>query len=406
MTSINNSIAEDNIKHLNRFRFIPPSPSYIAGFIDGDGCLYIRKIKNGYQTGISIAQCRTNILQILKYHFGGSITTSTKRNNKSIDAIDNDNSYNKHNIRNQYNLMIRSNEYEILLNYLMGSLITKDYKYQCLCQFSKHVNIPNKIEEKELIFNKYLNFVPTFVIEDVIYEKRLNLEYIAGLFDAEGCLYINKNNYNKFYISIVQKNNIALLYKIIHYLGFGNIEEEYRFKIYNKNDCLKFILLIKDLLIVKYNQSVAFIELLMTDDVIIKENMYKICNEEKHQIELFTGINQMDEGKDMYNNTLHLRKIKDKICKEIINKQIYREKSLKMKGINNHNFGKKLTEDTKNKMSNSIKLAKRTISDETIIKVKMLIKDGYKNIEIQNMLDLPRHTITRIKNGRITCINS
>jgi hypothetical protein len=36
----------------------------------------------------------------------------------------------------------------------------------------------------------------------------------------------------------------------------------------------------------------------------------------------------------------------------------------------------------------------------------MLIKDGYKNIEIQNMLDLPRHTITRIKNGRITCINS
>jgi hypothetical protein len=406
MTSFGNSIEEDNIKHLNRFKFNAPSSSYIAGFIDGDGCLYIRKIKQGYQTGISISQCRTNILQILKYHFGGSITTSMKRNNKTINVMDDDDTYNKYNIRNQYNLMIRSNEYEILLNYLRDAFITKDYKYQCLYKFSKYVDIPNKNEEKELIFNQYLNFKASSLVVDDIYEKRLNIEYIAGLFDAEGCLYINKNNYNKFYISIVQKNNTLLIHKIIQYLGFGNIDEEYRFKIYNKNDCLKFISLIKDLLIVKYNQAIAFIEFLTTDNVIIKDDMYKICNEEKHQIELFTKINKTNEGKDMYNKTLTLRKIKEQICKEIINKQNNREKSLKMKGTGNHNFGKKLTEDTKNKMSNSIKLAKRIISDETIIKVKSLIKDGYKNIDIQNMIDLPRHTITRIKNGRITCINS
>lgn len=404
MMTSNMTIAEDNIKHLNRFKYAPPSPSYIAGFIDGDGCLYIRKIKSGYQTGISIAQCRTNILQILKYHFGGSITATKSRNNKSIDTIDDDRNYDKYNIRNQYNLMIRSNEYEILLNYLNGSFITKDHKHQCLCKFSKYVNIPNHNEEKEIIFNEYLN--KETVIADDLYLNRLNLEYIAGLFDAEGCIFINKNNYNKFYISIVQKNNTLLLHKIIQYLGFGNINEEYRFKIYNKKDCLVFLSLIKDLLIVKYNQSVAFIEFLTTDNANIKENMYKICNEEKHQIEAFEDLNQTNTGKDMYLKTLELKQMKRQLCKEIINKQIYKEKAFKMKGIGNHNFGKKLSEETKAKMSNSIKLSKRTITDETIIKVQSLIKDGHKNIDIQNMLDLPRHTITRIKNGKIKCINN
>lgn len=408
MSIINNenAIAEDNLKHLNRFKYVPPSSSYIAGFIDGDGCLYIRKIKSGYQTGISIAQSRTNILQILKYHFGGSITSSANRNDKTIDVMDNENNYDKYNIRNQYNLMIRSNEYEIILNYLKDSFITKDYKYQCLYKFSKYVNIPNKNEEKELLFNQYLNFDALAFHDDNIYLTRLNPEYIAGLFDAEGCLYINKNNYNKFYISIVQKNNTFLLRNLIQYFGFGNIDEECRFKIYNKKDCLTFISLIKDLLIVKYNQSIAFIEFLTTHDVNIKENMYKICNDEKHQIEVFEKLNQMDEGKEMYLKTLELKKIKRQICKEIINKQIYKDKSLKMKGNGNHNFGKKFSEETKNKMSNSITLSKRTISDETIINTQTLIKKGYKNIDIQAMLNLPRHTVTRIKSGRITCVHT
>ena len=37
------SIEEDNIKQLQRFQEFPPSASYIAGVIDGDGCVFIRK---------------------------------------------------------------------------------------------------------------------------------------------------------------------------------------------------------------------------------------------------------------------------------------------------------------------------------------------------------------------------
>ena len=56
-------------------------------------------------------------------------------------------------------------------------------------------------------------------------------------------------------------------------------------------------------------------------------------------------------------------------------------------------------------MSNSIREAKGGVSDEIIIQVRNLIQEKYKNIEIQNLLNLPRHTITRIKNGEIVCKN-
>ena len=85
---MNLTIEEDNLEKLLRFKTSPPHPSYVAGFIDGDGCIFIRKIVDGFQSGFTITQCRTNILQILRYHFGGSITSSISRNNKIENLMD------------------------------------------------------------------------------------------------------------------------------------------------------------------------------------------------------------------------------------------------------------------------------------------------------------------------------
>jgi len=74
-----------------------------------------------------------------------------------------------------------------------------------------------------------------------------------------------------------------------------------------------------------------------------------------------------------------------------------------MHGEGNHNYGKSFSEETKCKMSISIRKAKGRLDDESIIKIRNLIKEGYKNIDIQNLLNLPRHTITRIKNRKICC---
>jgi hypothetical protein len=76
-----------------------------------------------------------------------------------------------------------------------------------------------------------------------------------------------------------------------------------------------------------------------------------------------------------------------------------------MTGEGNHNTGKSFSEETKKKMSKSIREAKGGVSDEIIIKVRDLISQNYKNIDIQKELDLPRHTVTRIKNGDLVCRN-
>jgi hypothetical protein len=397
---MNDTIETDNKLHFDRFKFNPPHPSYIAGFIDGDGCIFIRKISDGYQSGISITQCRTNILQIIRYHFGGSITSSFNRNDKTINLIDDANNYyHKHNVRNQYNLLIRSNEYQALLNYLQNRFIIKEKQYQCLYEFNKLANLSNNYEKKDLhlkcsTLNKSCEI-------DEVYLTRLNIEYIAGLFDAEGCIYI-KQNRSSFCISITQKNHEKILQEIVNFLGFGKVER-YKFKIYKKTDCLKFIRLIKSYLIVKYNQAIAFETFLETNDLYVKEKMCIISNREKHEIEVFNDLNQNNNGKEGYLETIKLKKLKQQLCKEIHNKQLYKDKSKKMMGEQNHNYGKIFSDETKKKMSISIRDAKGSVKDEIIIKVRNLLKEGHKNIDIQKSLNLPRHTITRIKNGKIVC---
>lgn len=401
--TMNRDIEIDNQKHLQRFIHNPPHPSYIAGFIDGDGCIFIRKITDGYQSGFTITQCRTNILQIIRYHFGGSITSSCNRNDKSINLMDDLNQYyHKHNIRNQFNLLIRNNEYQILLDYLQNSFIIKENKYQYLRQFNKVANLQNKDGEKEILYLKCSELNKICNLEE-IYLTRLNIQYIAGLFDAEGCLFI-KNNLAGCNISIAQKNHPKILDEIVNFLGFGKVEKT-SLIIYKKSDCLKFIQLVKEHLIVKYNQAEAFETFLKTNDINIKEEMYIICNKEKHEIEMFTELNQNENGKERYLESMRLRCLKEQICKEIHLKQVYREKSEKMKGEGNHNYGKTFSKETKQKMSTSIRDAKGGVSDEIIIQVRKLIAEGNKNIEIQKFLNLPRHTVTRIKNGEIVCRN-
>jgi hypothetical protein len=400
------NIEEDNIKHLNRFKNEPPHPCYLAGMLDGDGCIFIRKIKYGYQSGITLAQSRTNVLQIIRYHFGGSITSSTKRNNKQENILSKNNNnemyYDKHNIRNQYNLLIRSNEYQIILEYIKDHFIIKNERIKCLYEFSKLANIPNKNEEKELIFQQLKN------IKNVENEtnKNINIEYIQGLFDAEGCVYIDKNKQTKFYISITQKKYPFILNKIKDFLGFGKIDvNNIVFKIFNKNDCLTFISLVKEKIIVKYNQIIAFEHFLINYDEDNHKICYKICNEEKHQIENFNTLNQHNENKNEYLETLKLRDIKNKICKEIQLKQTYKEKSIKMMGEGNHNYGKLKTEETKHKMSVSIRNAKNGVSDETILKVRNLFDEGKINKEIQELLNLSRYTVSNIKSKKLVCRN-
>ena len=59
-----------------------------------------------------------------------------------------------------------------------------------------------------------------------------------------------------------------------------------------------------------------------------------------------------------------------------------------MTGGGNHNYGKTFSEETKKKMSVSIRDAKGGVSDEVIIKVRHLLKEGHKNIDIQKVEEI------------------
>jgi len=391
----------DNLIQMARFKSMPPHPAYIAGLIDGDGCIFIRKIANGYQSGITISQSRTNVLQVIRYHFGGSITTSINRNNKVEDVLDDTGDfYHKHNRRNQYNLMLRSNEYKLLLDYIRFSFIIKQQQIECLYEFYKLADIPNVIDSKEALYQQCKTYNENKII-DQSNLARMSIEYIQGLLDAEGCFYIDKSS-NNYSISIAQKNHPIILEKIKEFLGYGKVCFN-KYNVYNKADCLKFIVLMKPGLIVKYNQAVAFETYLTTDDINIKKEMYKICNEEKHKIECFADTNCNEEGKEAFNETIRLRGIKDAVCREIHRKEAYKEKSDKMKGAGNHNFGKTKSDETRKKMSVGIRNAKNGVSDETIIKVRELVEVGKKNKEIEELLELSRHVVSRIKIGLIVC---
>ena len=84
-------------------------------------------------------------------------------------------------------------------------------------------------------------------------------------------------------------------------------------------------------------------------------------------------------------------------------KEFYKNKSETMKGEGNPNFGKHISTETKKKMSNSIRDAKGGISDDVIIQVREYIQQGYKNVEIQEMLSLSRNYVTQIKSGKLVC---
>jgi hypothetical protein len=391
------NIELDNNYHLNRFKTCAPSASYIAGFIDGDGCIFIRKIKDGYQSGITITQCRTNILQVVRFHFGGSVTSSANRSNKVENIMDGE-YYHKYNARNEYNLLIRSNEYQLLLEYIKDHIIIKEKQIYALYEFNKIINSQNNSDKKTELYEICSKKREIF---DYNFSK-LNIEYIQGIFDAEGCIYINKRKFSTYKISISQKNHPDILQEIQKFLGFGTVSN-FNLHISKKSDCLSFMQLVKNGVIVKYNQVCAFETFLQTNDTNIKEQMYKICNEEKHKIEVFNNLNQNEHGKTGYNNAMQIKKNKQLVCDEIIRNDVYKQKSKNMIGSGNHNYGKQFSDETKKKMSVSIRNAKGGVSDETIIAVRKLIREGKKNIEIQELLNLSRHTVTRIKCGIIVC---
>lgn len=107
-------------------------------------------------------------------------------------------------------------------------------------------------------------------------------------------------------MKITQKSHTEILYEIQKFLGFGKVDG-YNFYVDNFDNCRKLVMLIKDGLIIKYNQIIAFEEYLTTyinknekynNEVHAKrEQLYKIINMENIKLK-FMKILNMNQNKD------------------------------------------------------------------------------------------------------------
>ena len=413
-------IENDNLVKLNKYKINPPHPSYLAGLIDGDGCIFIRKIKDGYQSGISITQSRTNILQIIQYHYGGIIIPPSKINTENI--FNEDGYYDKNNKRNSYTLIIRSNEYNFLLEYIHKYIILKINQINALMEFSKIVNKINIDDKKEELYKICSN--SNLTKDNIHFDySRLNINYIQGLFDAEGHIFISykkkDNNIcftNGIYMKITQKTYPEIINKIYEFLNFGK-KSEYIYYVDTFEECKKLVKLLKNDLIIKYNQIEAFQQYLdsrlnhnqkYSSEIHLKrEKLYKIINMEKHQIEIY------DLSKKI-NNEGYQNKLKEKedlilYEKELKKQELCLIKSESMKGENNPNYGKHLSsnhslnisiETTKAKRANNPNLTDDKIREIYDLKGNMLQKD------VAEKYNMNREIIRRIWNKIILPLDS
>jgi len=73
----------------------------------------------------------------------------------------------------------------------------------------------------------------------VLHSNKINLQYIQGLFDAEGCIFMKNEKKQDVRISISQKSHIDLLFAIRDFLGMGSVDEkEGKFSVFSFSKCL------------------------------------------------------------------------------------------------------------------------------------------------------------------------
>lgn len=440
---LNLSIEDDNVMKIERFKDKKISSSFLAGFVDGDGHIYIHKqskddiksiehvesagnIENFYQKqiyrcGLSIGQARTNILQIIKYFFGGSIYKSTEE--VRIEKEEN-NKFKTDNIRQIYIYNVNSYFSEYILNYIYYSLVIKRKQVDTIYKFNYHKEICKYAENEDKN-----NILEDICQENMILHKmdnpadfdydfdNINIEYIAGLFDAEGCISLVTPFGDKYHspkISISQKKHVVVLERIIKFLGYGSIENNNSFTISGRK-AYELMNCIINLTIVKYNQLYVvkkyyenrFIYKNELTNLFFVDFVRRILNKEKHEGENY--IDEKDKNIDGF-----MKIVKDELVKKVDGKNVlknqYEIKSEKMKGEGHFFFGKHFSESHKENLGKSISVSRRknnkALTDENIsyifnrLKEKDITpKDIIEDFKKKN-IDITHDIIRKIRNGK------
>ena len=253
---------------------------YLGGLFDGDGSFIIHKLDSGYQLSVQLSQSVKNILILLQQKYGGYIYGGKRKNN---------------NQRINYAFRLCGKNALRLLLDIKDHIILKYHQLLNCIDFITSISTINNNEIKELhyIKNRQLNNF------EIVLDKpldRLNDNYIAGIFDAEGCIGIMRRNNTvitpTLYAQISQKNHPIILEKIKEYLGFGKIKDDLKWHTDKYDDLDIFLNHIEGKIIIKQYQYICFKEfldsckkfgsVLTTDELNHRLFLHKEIHDDKH----------------------------------------------------------------------------------------------------------------------------
>lgn len=369
---------------------------YLGGLYDGDGSIMICKCNNdGYTLIVSLWQCYPKLQFELQKHYGGIIYKCKEPESE--------------NVRQGYYYVIRGKNCEKILNDLEEGCIIKYPQVALAKRFFPLIKKNGKSKEREEIRNKIQALNRREDYEDRPYD-RVDLDYISGLFDAEGSISIGKIKHEGMRVKITQRNDNNILYFIRDFFNLGEVDGDI-WVVYDGKSMYEYLKEMDKNLIVKKEQMNCLLKLIES----IRENkrakygdelhqyrdkLYQIIQKEKHE-SIDIDVEEIDKiNKEIKNELLEERKRKKEEQKKI-NKEIWRKKISEAKmGAKNPNFGKEFSEDHAKKIALSNIGKSRKLSDDDIRYI-IANKNEMKQQDLANKYGVSRQYVAKIFKGLI-----
>lgn len=390
---------------------------YLGGLFDGDGSIYIYKNNLGYSLNVIFSQTKVKIMEILQIRFGGNIYKSNRKRERTESVIkQNDKIKGKYH-KTEYGYRITGNNCKLILDYLEKGCIRKYENVLIAKEFLYLIDKTNDDVKKEELYNR-MTRLNRYNDSKIKKYANMNLDYIIGLFDAEGCVYLYENKTKTritgFKLDISQGGDIELLKSIQKFLGFGTISG-HKWTITNSK-YLDFIMNIEKKSIIKKKQLQCVIKYIQhkkenkehTDDTVLFHNFLKhTIHKDKHSsvdIEKDKLVNKNKIIKKIIEKNKEDEKNAIKIIKDIDNS--FKEQKSKNIGKNNGNYGEKRSDETNYKSALSImttSIIKNNLTDEKIVEIRRLGINKEKGTQkkIVDKYNISRHVVLKIWRNEI-----
>lgn len=244
---------------------------YLGGFFDADGSIFW--LSQG-KICMNFSQSEKSVLDKINERYNFLFRESSRKDNKPVSCSSN---------RTQFALTKTGIAlYPVLLD-LKKTCIIKNPQICLALEFLNYMNRPGLSEKRNEIGRKIKDMNKEHYSIEYIQQRpydKISIQYIAGLFDGDGCVTISKKGGR--YAKITQKNDTLMLKKIHElYKGSRYSDGDYAV-IFEKREVIeKFLEDVYPYLIYKKEQVDNFLRYVASDDETEKKMLYNKVKEAK-----------------------------------------------------------------------------------------------------------------------------